>query len=84
MEECFILSTCNRVEIYVYSNSENIESEIIQFISSFHNLKIDKSPITYQFMHERDAIYHLIKVASGTDSMIFGEPQIVNQIKQSY
>ncbi len=84
VEECFILSTCNRVEIYVYSNSENIESEIIQFISSFHNLKIDKSPITYQFMHERDAIYHLIKVASGTDSMIFGEPQIVNQIKQSY
>ena len=84
VEECFILSTCNRVEIYVYSKSENIESEIIQFISEFHKFKMDKSPITYQFFHEKDAIYHLIKVASGTDSMVFGEPQIINQIKQSY
>ncbi|MEE2701605.1 MAG: glutamyl-tRNA reductase [Thermodesulfobacteriota bacterium] len=84
IDECFILSTCNRIEIYVYSKIENIESTIIQFVSDFHKLQIEKSPITYQFMHDKDAIYHLFKVASGSDSMIIGEPQIVNQIKESY
>ena len=84
IEECFILSTCNRVEIYVYSDIDNIEFEIIKFISNFHKFKMEKSPTTYQFMHDKDAAYHLFKVASGSDSMIIGEPQIVNQIKESY
>ena len=84
IDECFILSTCNRIEVYVYSKIENIESTIIQFVSDFHKFKIEKSPTTYQFMHDKDAVYHLLKVASGSDSMIVGEPQIVNQIKESY
>ena len=45
---------------------------------------MEKSPTTYQFMHDKAAAYHLFKVASGSDSMIIGEPQIVNQIKESY
>ena len=48
IEECFILSTCNRVEIYVYSDMDNIEPEIIGFVSNFHKFKMEKSPTTYQ------------------------------------
>ena len=85
VEEAFILSTCNRVEIYVSGNNKNIDSEIIKFISNFHNISISKkAPITYQFMYGKDAAYHFIKVASGSDSMLLGEPQIINQIKESY
>ena len=35
VDECFILSTCNRVEVYVSSKNKNIDSEIIKFISDF-------------------------------------------------
>jgi len=85
VEECFILSTCNRVEVYVSSKNKNIDSEIIKFISDFHQISITKkAPTTYQFMYGKDAAYHLIKVASGSDSMLLGEPQIINQIKESY
>ena len=85
VDECFILSTCNRVEVYVSSKNKNIDSEIIKFISDFHKISITKkAPTTYQFMYGKDAAYHLIKVASGSDSMLLGEPQIINQIKESY
>ena len=85
IDECFILSTCNRVEIYVSSKIKNIDSEIIQFIWNFHKVPIcKKAPTTYQFMHGKDAAYHLIKVASGSDSMLLGEPQIINQIREGY
>ncbi|NSW88300.1 glutamyl-tRNA reductase [bacterium] len=85
VEECFILSTCNRVEIYVSSKNSNIDSEIIKFILNFHKVPIcKKAPTTYQFMYGKDAAYHLIKVASGSDSMLLGEPQIINQIRESY
>ncbi len=84
VKECMILSTCNRVEIYVKAIDENIESKIIKFLSDYHSLHIDKSPTVYQFMHDRDAVYHIFKVASGIDSMIIGEPQIINQIKEGY
>ena len=43
IDECFILSTCNRVEIYVSSKIKNIDSQIIQFISNFHKVPISKS-----------------------------------------
>lgn len=85
IDECFILSTCNRVEVYVSSKIKNIDSEIIQFIGNFHNVPIrKKAATTYQFMHGKDAAYHLIKVASGSDSMLLGEPQIINQIREAY
>ena len=42
VDECFILSTCNRVEVYVSSKNKNIDSEIIKFISDFHKISITK------------------------------------------
>ena len=84
VDECLILSTCNRVELYVSSKSTDISSHLVKFLSEFHSLEIEKSPIIYQLMSGSDAVYHLFKVASGIDSMILGEPQIINQIKDSY
>ncbi|MEN2995029.1 MAG: glutamyl-tRNA reductase [Thermodesulfovibrio sp.] len=90
--EAVILSTCNRVEIYVYSNvssdKENRESKveelIKEFISKFH--KIEKDIFEkYLYVHkDRQAVEHLLKVTSSLDSMIVGEPQITGQVKESY
>ncbi|MCX7724150.1 MAG: glutamyl-tRNA reductase [Thermodesulfovibrio sp.] len=91
--EAVILSTCNRVEIYVYSNlssdkenreTKSIEELIKEFISKFH--KIEKSSFeNYLYVYkDRQAVEHLFKVTSSLDSMIVGEPQITGQVKESY
>jgi len=84
IDECMILSTCNRVELYVSSDKNDISFSLIEFLSKFHSTNIEKSPVIYQYLTASDAVYHLFKVASGIDSMILGEPQIINQIKESY
>ena len=83
--ECFIVSTCNRVEVYaVTENRGKCEEEIKSFLLDFHNLA-DKS--LYPYMHTRlgpDAVRHFFRVAASIDSMVIGETQILNQLKNSY
>ena len=83
IDECMILSTCNRVELYVSSESKDTSLLLIKFLSEFHSTEIEKSPVIYQFLTGEDAVYHLFKVASGIDSMILGEPQIIKQLQDS-
>lgn len=84
-DENVILSTCNRVEMYagvkdIGSGVENIK----KFLSDFHNVPreaLDKSLFIY---HGRDAVRHIFRVASGLDSKVLGEPQILGQLKDAY
>lgn len=85
VEECIILSTCNRVEIYAVS--ENVElclESMKEFLSEFHDVPEETfSPhIYYSIGHM--AVRHLFKVASSIDSMVVGEPQVLGQVKESY
>ncbi len=85
IEECVIISTCNRVEIYAVS--ENVEScidTIKEFLSEFHEVPEEKfSPhIYYSIGHM--AVRHLFYVASSIDSMVVGEPQVLGQVKDSF
>jgi glutamyl-tRNA reductase len=83
IEENLILSTCNRVEIYVSSNLEGCIESIKNFISDFHNLKDDLNAYFYVYQG-KDAIRHLFRVASSLDSLVIGENQILRQVKESY
>ena len=78
-QEFIILSTCNRTEIYSYSDSspEQIASLLPQ------QNGITKSDIEkYSYQHQGDeATRHIMRVASGLDSMVLGEPQIFGQLK---
>ncbi len=85
VEECIILSTCNRVEIYAVS--ENVElclESMKEFLSEIHDVPEETfSPhIYYSIGHM--AVRHLFKVASSIDSMVVGEPQVLGQVKESY
>lgn len=85
IEECMIVSTCNRVEVYAVSESadECVES-VKEFLSEFHSVSQDVfSPYLYVSIGHM-AVRHLYKVSSGIDSMVVGEPQILGQIKQAY
>lgn len=85
IEGVVILATCNRTE--VYATSRNIEKGM-QALYDFavHYAKIDETTIK-QYMYSPncyDAIMHLFRVASGLDSMILGESQIMAQVKEAY
>ncbi|MBI4733276.1 MAG: glutamyl-tRNA reductase, partial [Rubrobacteridae bacterium] len=75
--EATILSTCNRMEIYVVaSDIEKGKDNIVQFICDFHKLSRNKIE-NYLYFHEgKHAIHHLFRVASSLDSMVLGEAQI--------
>lgn len=84
LEEAVILSTCNRVEIYINTKDpDQAESQIVDFISRYH--EIEKTRFTpYLYIYRgKEAIRHLFEVACGLDSQILGEVQILGQVKFS-
>ena len=84
VDEGVILSTCNRTEIY--STAENpaaTANQIERFLKDFHGLAPDEvSPYFYHYT-DADAVRHLFRVASGLDSMIVGESQILGQVRNA-
>jgi glutamyl-tRNA reductase len=83
VEGCAILSTCNRTELYL-SGSKTTMHAASNWLHDWHGL----SPGQYQehlYKLEQSAcLFHLIKVVSGADSMIIGEPQVAGQVKSAW
>jgi len=79
-KEATILSTCNRTE--VYCSTPSLEDPI-RWLADFHKLKTSEiEPYLYMLPREQ-AVKHAFRVASGLDSMVLGEPQILGQMKQA-
>src|SRR5262252_3214058 len=81
VQEAVIVSTCNRTELYCYADRA---ATLGDWLARWHDLAsqhIDSS--LYRLENER-AVAHLFAVASGLDSMIIGEPQILGQLKDAY
>ena len=82
IEGAVVLSTCNRMEIYVSSN--NAEPEfLIDFIINYFDLCNSSRKYFYEITG-LNAVKHLFRVASGLESQILGEPEILGQIKEAY
>ena len=81
VNEAAILSTCNRTEIYCDTDEPD---RIISWLANEYSLSQDSiSP--YFYMHQgNNGVRHALRVASGLDSMMVGEPQILGQMKQAY
>lgn len=81
--EAAILSTCNRTELYLELASENVAG-LVHWLSEYHH--VDPAELqAYIYSHPgADAVRHVLRVASGLDSMIMGEPQILGQMKDAY
>lgn len=79
-KEATILSTCNRTEVYC---STQEPGEPIHWLAGYHKLQpADIEPYLYILPREQ-AVKHAFRVASGLDSMVLGEPQILGQMKQA-
>ncbi len=83
VNEATIVSTCNRTEIYCGLDTDSIQP-IIQWLH--RHLQADPEQFSpYLFKHfDQNAVQHLLRVCSGLDSMVLGEPQILGQIKQAF
>lgn len=83
IHEAAILSTCNRTEIYCSLDQENSYSPI-DWLHNFHGMKQGLlKPFLYKHP-DVNAVRHVLRVASGLDSMILGEPQVLGQLKDAY
>ncbi|MBA4416341.1 MAG: glutamyl-tRNA reductase [Syntrophus sp. (in: bacteria)] len=85
IDETVVLSTCNRTEVYCSSSDCEESLRVIKKTLTDHlGIKPEwLKEFTYSFFDE-DAYRHLFLVASGLDSMIVGEPQILGQAKDAY
>lgn len=80
VEEGAILSTCNRTEVYCRTEHP---SSVVEWLCRFHQINPDELiPHLYQ-LHDEEAVAHAFRVASGMNSMVLGEAQILGQMKQS-
>jgi glutamyl-tRNA reductase len=87
INETLIFSTCNRVEIYIYSDKadkDSIVNRVKNFLSDFHHIEIRDFENYLYIYKNKETVEHLFKVTSSLDSMILGEPQITGQVKDSY
>ncbi len=82
VEELCILSTCNRVEIYTFSSSEDSVELLLELFLKLKSLEEARKHIFIK--KGEQAVFHVFKVASSLDSMVVGEPQIVAQFKESF
>ena len=80
--EIAIVSTCNRTEIYATGNASSTDTALHWLAASGGVTAQSLSSHTYQ-MHEAQAARHAFRVASGLDSMVLGEPQILGQLKDA-
>jgi glutamyl-tRNA reductase len=83
--EAVIVSTCNRVEVYVTTRDiAGGIARVKRFLADYHQLDLEILDNHLYAHHGEDAIRHVFRVASSLDSMVVGEPQILGQIKTSY
>jgi len=85
VHEAVLLSTCNRVEVYAaISRFHGGAADARRFLAEFHHLDPqDLAEHLYDYYEER-AVQHLFAVASGIDSMVVGEAQVLGQVREAF
>ena len=82
LDECVIIQTCNRIEIFGKSKKYDL-NKIKKTWASITGLEEETFNENIQFVENQEALHHLLKLTSGLDSMVLGEEQILGQIKNS-
>lgn len=84
IEACVIISTCNRCEIYVASNNQNTQETLSDYLATTHQIKRQNLDKYLLYFEADNALEHICAVATGLDSLVFGESQILGQLKDAY
>jgi glutamyl-tRNA reductase len=83
LKEAALLSTCNRTELYLHINDDEV-SQILSWLKKHKALK-DEDILDCHYIHKNEkAVAHMMNVACGLDSMVLGESQVLGQLKQAF
>ncbi|MDH3486847.1 MAG: glutamyl-tRNA reductase [Nitrosopumilus sp.] len=82
LDECVIIQTCNRIELFGKSKTYDID-KIKKTWASIAGLDEEAFDENIECAENKEALHHLLKLTSGLDSMVLGEEQILGQIKNS-
>ena len=82
LDECVIIQTCNRIELFGKSKSYD-SNKIKKTWATITGLEEEAFNENLEFVENQEALHHLLKLTSGLDSMVLGEEQILGQIKNS-
>ena len=85
IRETVIISTCNRVEIYLHvQDVDNAFASMKNFFVEFFEIRRDSLDTALYLHKDMAAVKHIFRVASSLDSMVVGEPQILGQLKDAF
>jgi len=80
-----VLSTCNRTELYLsVEQQDDLHERQVRWLCDYHQLDEAEVRNSLYWHHDNDAVSHLMRVASGLDSLVLGEPQILGQVKKAF
>ena len=82
--EAAILSTCNRTELYLSGELDAAKrGAVTEWLAGFHNMNPGELSQYLYTLPREQAVRHAFRVASGLDSMVLGEPEILGQMKEA-
>lgn len=84
LDECLLLNTCNRTEIYGASNNGFTPDLLHQYLRDFRELDADLIQKHFYQFSGKKVVNHLLEVATGIDSQMVGETEILGQVKKAY
>ena len=82
IEGCVLLSTCNRMELWI-STGEDYDEDLYELLCRIRQVDPERYRSYFRFRKEREAVHHLFRLAGGLESRILGEDQIVTQVKDA-
>lgn len=82
--ECALLSTCNRTEIYAFATGYDTGKRLLESLATLRGLAPDSLRPYLYFLEGGESVRHLFRVASGLDSMVLGETQVLGQVKRAF
>lgn len=83
ISEAVIVSTCNRTELYISGELTN-KSTQLNWLANHHSIELNDLERCAYCLDGEHAVRHVMRVASGLDSMVLGEPQILGQLKAAF
>jgi len=85
VRECAVLQTCNRVELYLVSeDNENTFTTARKYLTQNAKDMAEEASKAIENSTNQDALRHILRIASGLESMVIGEDQIINQVWDAY
>ncbi len=85
VEECLILQTCNRIEIYIVAEeAENTAKVAKDYLAKRAGANAEEAFKAIETAVDGEAFNHLLRVTSGLESMVIGEDQVLNQVWDAY